>query len=133
MKILAEKFEYFSKKIEKLSKKSKKILGSDITFEIKNSYIKEVKDGNNTAFVKMLDIEVEIPEIKIEGWTPMLPLIIQMKMATLFTISNVLMKKLFNIEQLHQTVIIAKESVIGILLSFFNMMMDKKFRLGKLV
>lgn len=71
MKILAEKFEYFSKKIEKLSKKSKKILVSDITFEIKNSYIKEVKDGNNTAFVKMLDIEVEIPEIKIEGWTPM--------------------------------------------------------------
>lgn len=70
MKILAEKFEYFSKKIEKLSKKSKKILGKEITFEVKDSFMKEVKDGNNKFFVKMLDINVEIPQIKIEGWEP---------------------------------------------------------------
>lgn len=103
MKILAEKFEYFSKKIEKLSKKSKKILGKEISFEIKNSFIQEVKEGSNVLYVKMLDIEVEIPEIKIEGWTPMV------------AIDH------------------TNENAIGIILSFFNMMMDKKFRLGKLV
>lgn len=68
MLILSEKFEQFSKKIKSLSKKSLKISGQEITFEIKRTFFKEFKTEKETFYSEVKEVVINFPEIKIEGW-----------------------------------------------------------------